>query len=175
MNRLIAGLSALTLAFWSPLAAAAPPSPKPSLCKPQEQVVTSCHAKGRTWSLCGMDAPSRRYIVYRERAGQGLVTQFPQDEARYSSEFHLSTGPSSGGGDGRVRFRREGIEYYIVDSIHPGAPDFDRHGWPLNGTALIAMGPGKGHKYYCPVSDNTSIRALAYDLLTREEYNFDVP
>lgn len=163
------------LGAWSPEGYAAAPKPKAALdlCKPSEEIITLCHPKGLVFALCGMDRPGEQYVVYREQRGHGPITQFPEDPARYRDEFRFSNSGASSFHT-RIRFVRGGVEHYVVDAMAKGGPVFDKHGWPVNATALIVKEPGRTRHYNCPWSDHPSIRHLGYELIPREAFDDEV-
>lgn len=149
------------------------PRAKVSLCKPAEQVVTSCHPKGLTFALCAADGPKEKYIVYREVRSAGPVRQFPQDPTGQIEQFHYSSEGTSAWEE-RVRFTLDGAAHYIVSAMGKGGPEFDRHGWPVNATALIVKTGGRFQQYNCAPSDEGSISRPNLDLFPREAFDDDL-
>lgn len=151
----------------------AKPGPEASLCKPGETVITSCHSKGLTFSLCGMNGPKQTYVVYREARKAGPVRQVPEDPARYAEEFHYSFQGTSAWEE-RVRFTMDGAPHYIVSAMAKVGIEFDRYGWPANATALIVKDAGRTRQYNCRWSDAAAINQSGWDLIPKEDFDNDL-
>lgn len=178
MKALVLSVMAMAVAYaLSPSNTAAggarTPRAKANLCKPGEHVITSCHPKGMVFSLCGVDGPKEKYVVYREARGGGPVRQFPDDPKRYAEEFHYSAQGASAWEE-RVRFKMDGADHYIVSAMGKGGPVYDEHGWPGNATALIIMSDGRIRQHNCLVSDDGWIMQPGSPLSPREEFDDDL-
>lgn len=177
MRRLILSFVAVAASYAlsaSSTVAGGTPKPKPvakaGLCRPGEWEVTLCHPKGFTFALCAVDGPSEKYVVYREKRGTGPVKQYPEHPEGQAVQFHYSTEGASGWEE-RVRFSMDGADYYVISAMSKGGPIFERHGWPVNASALIIKARGRLQQHNCSREDDGWISQPNLDLFPREEFD----
>lgn len=146
------------------------------LCEPNEKLIFGCKIKNKLISICSSKHLSKTtgYAQYRFGKTDKIEFLYPNAKIPPASVFYLSSTACSGGGANIIRFSNSGHEYLIFDSMvrtnfvpgEPNDPEFKagiitRHNGKITSTRLC--------------SDNdASIRAAAFEVFEREEFEYDI-
>lgn len=146
------------------------------LCEPDEKLIFGCEIKDKLISICSSKELSKTtgYAQYRFGNPGKIELLYPNSKIPPQSVFFLSSTAYSGGGANIIRFNNSGHEYLIFDSMirtnfapdEPNDPEFKagivtRHNGKITSTRLCS-------------DDGASIRAAAFDVFEREEFDYGV-
>lgn len=146
------------------------------LCEPDEKLIFGCEIKDKLISICSSKNLSNTtgYAQYRFGKPGKIEFLYPNSKIHPKGVFFLGSTSYSGGGANIIRFKNSGYEYLIFDSMvrtnfspnEPNDPEFKagivtRHNGKLTSSRLC--------------SDNSaSIRAAAFEVFDREEFDYGV-
>ncbi|NYH21106.1 hypothetical protein GGD40_000585 [Paraburkholderia bryophila] len=130
-------------------------------CRPNEEVAFNCKRSHKIAELCySKDANS---FIYRFRSGNKVYLAYPEKTSGPGGEFFVSSRPYPGGGEGHVKFSREGYTYYIYDRNITTRQSLE------TSAGVIAEKEGRRvENFQC--TNDASIHASAYENLREEDY-----
>ncbi|WCM21668.1 hypothetical protein NDK50_09545 [Paraburkholderia bryophila] len=130
-------------------------------CRTNEEVAFNCKHNQKIAELCySKDTNS---FIYRFRSGNKVYLAYPEIASGSGGEFFVSSRPYPGGGEGHVKFTKNGYTYYIYDRNLTTRESFE------TGAGVVAEKDGKSvENFRC--SNDASIHATAYEHLREETY-----
>ncbi|WP_215796720.1 hypothetical protein [Rheinheimera oceanensis] len=166
-------LLCLFLSLISPALLAYEPA---SLCSADEQVIFACEVKHKLLSVCASADVSHTsgYMQYRFGQPDKIELTYPATKVAPQGRFFLSSAGFSGGGANIIRFNNSGYEYLVFDLMRrtnftPGEPhDAEFH------AGIVTRRHGKITSTRSCDNNNASIRAVAFDVLETEEFDYNV-
>ncbi|WP_176058222.1 hypothetical protein [Paraburkholderia sp. BCC1876] len=130
-------------------------------CQPNEEVAFNCMHSHKIAELCySKDTNS---FIYRFRSRNKVYLAYPEKTSGSAGEFLVSSRPYPGGGEGHVKFSREGYTYYIYDRNRTTRQSLETN------AGVIAEKEGRRVENFRCTND-ASIHASAYENLREEDY-----
>jgi len=130
------------------------------LCSTEEAAVFNCELKASVSSLC--QSTENGSLIYRNGVGEKINLQI-SDKKNKRNVFFLSNTPYSGGGETHIRFSRMGYTYYLYDKV------IKVDDGPETFAGIVVYKKNK-KIYSLACNNNASIRASAYQSISREKY-----
>ncbi len=140
------------------------------LCSTGEISLFNCNLKSKNASLCVNEAKNR--MQYRIGTEAKKDFTYPQIQKSNGYGFKLSTTPYPGGGENRIRFTN-GIYSYFIYDITRSQQDTT----PLDSiqtAGIVVYTNGKRIANIKCENSETSISSLAFEILQREEFSYDI-
>jgi hypothetical protein len=146
------------------------------LCEPNEKLIFGCEINDKLISICSSKnlSKSTGYAQYRFGKHGNVEFIYPNSKVPPEGVFFLGSTAYSGGGANIIRFKNYSHEYLIFDSMirtnfapdEPNDPEFKagivtRHNGKITSTRLCS-------------DNNASIRAAAFEVFEREDFDYDV-
>lgn len=144
--------------------------PNQGLCSANEANLFNCELKNKNASLC--INKQTRLIQYRFGTRLKKDLLYPQAPEKNEHIFKLSTTPYPGGGENRIRFTNGVYSYFLYDITKTQRDTSSLNSIQTAGIAVYEKNK-KIANLKCENSE-TSISPLAFEILQREEFYYDI-
>lgn len=146
------------------------------LCQPDEQLIFGCEIEHKLLSVCASADVSKTsgYVQYRFGKPGKIELTYPATKVAPQGKFFLASAGFSGGGANIIRFNNSGYEYLVFDRMRrtnftPGEPhDAEFH------AGIVTRRHGKITSTRLCDNNDASVRALAFEVLETEEFDYNV-
>lgn len=140
------------------------------LCAASETTLFDCELNNRNASLCFNE--KKKSIYYRIETGAKKDFIYPKRPERDEYDFKLSTTPYPGGGENRISFKNSIYRYFLYDvtKTERGTSSFNS----IQTAGIIVYANDKKIANLKCENSETSIAPLAFKILQREEFSYDI-
>lgn len=141
------------------------------LCRADERALFSCRAEGKVIALCASTDVSHEsgYVQFRFGTPQDLQVEFPSARVPPVGNFTVSSTAHAGGGEARVRFRNDGVTYYIYERTIRSTPSRISEGDFEAGIAIDFGARGVAWTQ-CSPDSVAGLAREAYEVFDRETW-----
>lgn len=146
------------------------------LCQSDEKLIFGCEIGNKLVSLCASDHMTKTtgYAQYRFGLPGKVELIYPASKIPPGGNFFLSSTSYSGGGATIIRFNNAGSEYLIFDSMVRTNFAPDEPNDPAFQAGIVTRQDGEITSSRLCVDSAASIRAEAFDVFAREDFDHDV-